>query len=893
MKTEWYKLSTKETFERLNTKESGISEEQASIRLNKYGKNILPKGKKKTIYKVFLSELNSPIVYILIISMILSFLVGEKIDGIFILVVILLDAILGTIEEWKSTKNAESLAKLVKIEGNVIREGKIKTILSEDIVIGDIIIIESGTKVPADIRLIETSNLTIDESLLTGESLPREKKENRILETAILNDRNNMAYIGTSVIRGRGKGIVVGTGVNTEIGDLANYVLNKEDTKTPLGIRMEKFTKQLGILVGILSIIIATILYLKGYAAREIFFLVIALSVSAIPEGLPVVLTLSLSIASNKMAKKNVLVKKLNSVEALGSVGVIASDKTGTLTLNEQTAKKIILPNNDEYEITGNGYNGIGKIIPLGSSKIKNAEQIIKAGIYNNESHLEKVKNEWVSYGDAIDIALLSLGYKNNENINEIKNKVIDRIPYESDAGYSACFYKENGETYVTVKGTLEKIIKFSNTMNINEKEVPIDTEKIKSQNESLAREGYRVLAFARGKVKKAKEKYKESDIKNLSFIGLIAFIDPIRNDAKEAISKCKKAGIKTIMITGDHPLTAFTIAKELGIVTNEIEVVTGLDIDNEIIKGEKEFDKFISTKKVFSRVTPMQKLEIVESLKRLGKFVAVTGDGVNDAPALKAANVGVAMGSGTDVAKETGSLIITDDNFSSIVNGVEEGRNAYNNVRKVTYMLLSCAVCEVIFFILSIWLNYDLPLTSIQLLWLNLVTDGIQDVALCFEAGEKNVMNMKPRKPNESLFDRLLINEILLLGLTMGVLVFGVWIYLIDVQGLDLIQARSYILLLMVFIQNIHCFNCRSERLSIFKKPLKENKMLLYSIIIVLLIQFIVVENSVLSSILGTSPLPITHILLLLLLATPITLVSEIFKYFERRKETARGENR
>lgn len=894
MKEDWYKISPHEIFKKLETSNKGLNIKDAEYRLNKFGKNILPKGKKKTFISVFFSELNSPIIYILIIAMILSFIVGETIDAAFIFLVIMLDAILGSVQEWRSNKNAESLEKLIKIEAKVIRNNEHKIINSEDLVVGDIVILESGSKVPADLRLIETQNLTIDESLLTGESLAREKNSNLIKSDTILNDRDNMAYVGTSVLRGRGVGIVVETGINTEIGKIADYVLYKEDTETPLGIRMKKFTKELSIMIAILALIIAFILYYKGYAPKEIFFLVIALSVSAIPEGLPVVLTMSLSIASNKMSKKNVLVKKLNSVEALGSATVIASDKTGTLTLNEQTVKKIVLPNNDKYEVSGRGYNGEGKITPLNNAKTEYINLIIEEGIYNNEAHLEKVKKEWINYGDSMDVALLSLGYKHNLDVTDLKNKVVGRIPYESDAGYSASFYEKNDEVFISVKGTLEKILKFSKTMLIKNKEVEIDTKLIRKQNETLASEGYRVLAFATGKVNKFKEKenYKESDIPNLCFLGLVAFIDPIRSDAKESINKCKEAGIKTIMITGDHPLTAFTIAKELNIVTNEIEVVTGDTLEKEYIKGEKSFDEFISTKKVFSRVTPIQKLQIVESFKRLGEFVAVTGDGVNDAPALKAANVGIAMGSGTDVAKETGALIITDDKFSSIVSGVEEGRNAYNNVRKVTYMLLSCAVCEVLFFVLSIWLDYEIPLTAIQLLWLNLVTDGIQDVALAFESGEKNVMKVKPRNPNESLFDRLLINEIILIGLIMGIIVFGLWIYLIDVKHLDIVHARSYILLLMVFIQNLHCFNCRSEKLSVFQKPIKENKMLLYSIATVLLIQFIVVENSILSSVLDTTTLPINHVLILFLLATPITIVSEIFKYFERLKDkTYRGE--
>ena len=360
MKENWYLLSKEETIEKTNSNIEGLTKKEANYRLNKNGKNELPKSKQKTFLDVFISQFKNPIVYILLITMILSFIVGEYIDGLFILFVILIDAVLGSVQEYKSNKNAEALASLIKIEALVIRNGEELQIPSENLVVGDIVLLESGTKVPADLRLIEAQNLSIDESLLTGESLPREKSSNIIKEEIILNDRSNMAYLGTSVMRGRGKGIVVETGSNTEIGKIAKEVLDADETETPIQIRMSKFTKQLGILTAILALIITIVLYFKGYTSKEIFFLVVALSVSAIPEGLPVVITLSLSISSNKMAKRNVLVKKLNAVEALGSATIIASDKTGTLTLNEQTVKKIILPNNEEFDITGSGYNDNG-----------------------------------------------------------------------------------------------------------------------------------------------------------------------------------------------------------------------------------------------------------------------------------------------------------------------------------------------------------------------------------------------------------------------------------------------------------------------------------------------------------------------------------------------------
>lgn len=876
---EYYQTSKENLFKIFKTSQKGLTEKEGTKRLTTFGKNILPKKKKTTFLKVFISEFKNPIVYILFITMILSFITKEYIDGIFILFVVLLDAILGSIQEYRSNKNAEALSKLIKIDALVIRDNQEKSISSEYLVPGDIVLLESGSKVPADLRLIETSNLSIDESTLTGESVPCEKNSNIIKDKTPLSSRSNMAYLGSSVMRGRAKGLVVKTGITTEIGMLANEVLEKEDTLTPLQIRMNKFTKTLGKLTAILALIITLILYFKGYTTKEIFFLVVALSVSAIPEGLPMVITLCLSISSNKMAKKNVLVKKLNSVEALGSATIIASDKTGTLTLNEQTVKKIVLPNNKEYNVTGNGYNNNGLIEPIDNANLEDINKIIKEGVYNNEANLSLINDEWVSFGDTMEIALLALGYKYNLDMTNIKNNIISRIPYESEAGYSLVYYKEDDEINVCVKGSLEKVLTLCKKTT--------KKDLIRKQNEELARNGYRVLAFASAKVKNynKNEKQNEKDIPPLTFIGLIAFLDPIREDAYLAIKKCKEAGIKTVMITGDHPLTAYNVAHQLGIATSEMEVASSEEIEEELKKGQKSFDLYIKTKTVFSRVTPLEKLEIVEAYKRLGEFIAVTGDGVNDTPALKSANVGIAMGSGTDVAKETAPLIITDDKFSSIINGVEEGRCAYDNIRKVTYMLLSCGVSEVIFYILSILLNYPIPLTAIQLLWLNLVTDGIQDVALSFEEKENDLLKKKPRNPNENLFDRLLRNEIFLMGLIMGIIIFGVWIYLIDILKYDIITARSYILLLMVFIQNLHCFNCRSEIHSIINKPIKENKKLIYAIITVLFIQFIVVENSFLSHILETEPIPLLHVLYLFLLATPIILVSELLKYFERQK--------
>ncbi|MDE5830341.1 MAG: HAD-IC family P-type ATPase, partial [Clostridia bacterium] len=467
-------------------------------------------------------------------------------------------------------------------------------------------------------------------------------------------------------------------------------------------------------------IITSIVLFVKGYQTDKIFLLVIALAVSAMPEGLSLALTLALVVASNRMAKKNVIVKKLNAVESLGSCTVIASDKTGTLTVNEQTAREIILKDGEVFTISGSGYNGEGEVTAIDNANISNAENIAFLGYINNEASLKYTNGHWESFGDSIDIAFLSLAKKLKVNKKE---KILNTVPYESENQYSAVFYEEDGEIYCTAKGSLEKIMSLSE-----------EKELYKTQNTELTSKGYRVIALCHGKVNGTGIK----DIKNLSFVGMVSFIDPIREDVKDSLKECEAASIKVVMITGDHPLTAYAIAKELGLCKHKTEIATGEDIKKYRGMGEREFDNYIKNIRVFARVTPIDKLDIVNSYKRQGEFVAVTGDGVNDAPAIKAANIGISMGSGTDVAKETSSMIITDDNFTSIVSGIKEGRTAYNNIRKITLFLLGCGVSEVLFFLLSIAFGYDVPLVAIQLLWLNLVTDGLQDVALSFEKNEK-----------------------------------------------------------------------------------------------------------------------------------------------------------
>ena len=850
----------KDLYKELKTDEKGLTPLEVSSRLNKYGKNELPKGKKDGILKLFFSQFENPIELILVVTVVLSFIAGEVIDACALIFIIAVDVIMGTYQEWKARKDADALASMIKTMARVIRNGNEVEIDSSDVVPGDILVLESGVNISADARIIDCHNFQTNESSLTGESLGIVKTNEVLKGDLSLGDRKNMVFAGTSVITGRAHAVVVGTGIHTEIGKIADKVNSTKEEKSPLTIRIEKFSKQITVLIIIIAIITAGVLIYKQYPVNEIFLCVIALSVSAMPEGLPLALTMALTIASKKMAKKNVIVKDLNAVESLGSCTVIASDKTGTLTVNEQTAKEIHLADGSKFLISGTGYNGDGEVTPVDGADINAAKELALLGKINNEATLEKKNGTWTSFGDSIDIAFLAMAHK--LKVND-KVEIVETIPYESENQYSAVFYKRDGKLRCTVKGSLEKIMDFSEKRELYTK-----------QNEELTSNGYRVIALADGEVDGTTEK----DIKSLIFVGMVAFIDPVREDVKESLKECEKAGIKVCMVTGDHPLTAFAIAKDLNLVSSMDEVATGVEVNEHLKKGEKAFDEFVKKIRVFSRVTPVDKLEIVNSFKRQGEFVAVTGDGVNDAPAIKAANIGISMGSGTDVAKETASMIITNDNFTSIVEGVKEGRTAYSNIRKITLFLLGCGLAEVFFFLLSIVFGFDIPLLAIQLLWLNVVTDGLQDMALSFEPTENSIMNNPPRRTDESLFSKDLMIEVSILGLTITTIVFGLWYFLMS-KGVDVVLARSYIMMLMVIIQNINVFNCKSEKKSVFATNIFNNWYVLGAIVISIGMQLVFDEIPITSTFLKVVPLPLNHVAAIFGLSLIVIAVFEVYK--------------
>ncbi|MBQ8792282.1 MAG: HAD-IC family P-type ATPase, partial [Clostridia bacterium] len=803
-KTLWHSMSKEDSLQKTNSSQAGLSSAQVEQRLKEHGENILPKKKPKSIVVMFLEELINPIVIILLVAMAFSFIVGEFLDGFVVLGIVLIDATIGAIQSKKAQRVASSLSNMIKVKVKVLRNGEKTTVDSNNLTIGDIVFLESGDKISADMRILSCNNFTVDEALLTGESINAIKNDVVLDDNCALGDRKNMVFSGSSVITGRATCVVVEIGKNTEIGNIATKLSTVKDQKSPLTIRIDKFSKQISIAIVAIAVVIFMIMAIQGNPFKDIFICVIALAVSAMPEGLPLAVTMALTIASNRMGKNNVVVKNLNAVESLGSCTVIATDKTGTLTLNEQTAKVILLPDDGEYEITGSGYNSKGKLKCDSKEKIEYIKELALMGQLNNEAKFEEKEGKSEFFGDSIDIAFKVLGAKVHTSTKGCN--ILGQIHYESENKYSALFFEKEDKKQCTIKGSVEKILEFCKFMQIDGKSLPIDKDKFLKQNENLAKRGYRVIAIAKGEFEGSD--YSQQSIKNLTMLGLVGFIDPVRPESKDAIKQCHNAGIKVIMITGDHPLTALSIAQDIDIASDSNQVATGKEVEEYFALGEKEFDRFVKSKTVFSRVTPTDKLHIVESLKRMGEFVAVTGDGVNDSPAIKSAHIGIAMGSGTDVSKETADMIILDDNFNSIVKGVKEGRTAYANIRKITYFLLSCSIAEVLFFLLALICGTETPLVAIQLLWLNVVTDGFQDLALSFEKTEPYIMNEKPRPTKESLFSKTMVIQSCVMGATIGLIVFGCWIYLVYVAKLDLIVARSLVMTLMVLLQNWHAFN-------------------------------------------------------------------------------------
>jgi magnesium-transporting ATPase (P-type) len=873
----FYKQHNQALFESLHTSAEGLTSQEASVRIKQTGPNVLPHGKKVTFLMVVLHQFASPLIYVLIAAGIVSLFIKEYEDAIFIFLIIFINAILGTYQEWRAEASAAALQQLVKTNAKVLRDGEPVMLDAELLVPGDVVMVESGMKVPADIRLFAATNLHTEEAILTGESMPIEKKTETLPEKELpLGDQVNMLFAGTTIMSGRGQGLVVATALKTEIGKIAKSVAETKQEKTPLVQRMERFAMWVSVVVLIACSIIFIIGFFQGIPVIDIFFVAVAVAVSAIPEGLPIAMTVALSIGTSRMAKRNVIIRKLSAVEGLGSCNYIGTDKTGTLTVDQQTVKKIVLVNAAVYEVTGAGYNGEGEVTDL-EGKAVNADaaldNFVEAVTICNEAQLLNKNDTWKMQGDAIDVAFLALAYKYGKHPLEERKAVTIRkeIPFESERKYAAVFYEDkNGRNRVAAKGALESILDVC---------VDIDPERITNEAFNLASQGYRVLAVAAGEANTALE------LKGLTFLGLAALIDPVKPEAKDAVTFCHDGDIQVAMITGDHPATALSIARELGLADSEDQVITGNALGLREGAEDEAYDKRIENKTVFARVSPLQKQQIVAAVKARGNFVAVTGDGVNDAPALKSADIGVAMGYGSDVAKEASSIIITDNNFASLAAGIEEGRYTYGNLRKIIYLLISTGAAEIMMVFLALVLGMPLPFLPVQLLWLNLVTNGLQDVALAFEKGEKYLLQEPPRDHKHGIFDRQMIIQTLVSGSLMMLITFGLWYHLLNSLAYEEAVARNIILLLMVLLQNFHVLNCRSERASLFHVPAGGNIFLWVAILMAQGIHILSMQVPFMQSLLRIEPVSLPDWTKLLATASIILVVMELYKLFFVRR--------
>jgi len=888
----WHAIELEEVFLRLRTSWNGLSKEEVEIRKKEFGPNALPSKPPPTLLEVFIRQFQSPLIYVLLAAAIIALALGDVLDAGFIFGVILINAIIGMAQERKAEKGAETLQKMMKTSAKVRRDGKEEVIPAEYLVPGDIVFLESGVRVPADLRLISTTGLSIDESLLTGESVPVSKKVGILEEETVVSDRGNMAFASTTVSIGRGVGVVVSIGSKTEIGGIAEAVSQAEDTKPPLLIRLERFSKHVSYLVLAGAALLGVIALMRGIDLVEVFFLAVALAVSAIPEGLPVAVTVALAIRVTRMSKRNVLTRRLAAVESLGSCTCIASDKTGTLTVNKQTIRRIWLPET-ELKVTGEGYSGKGEIelqsSPEGTGI--SVRRLVRAGVLCNEATLEKVSDEWVYSGDAVDVAVLGLAYKAGLAPRKVRSSVeiVREVPFESERMYAATYYREDGRPRIAVKGAIEAILPHCKRMATLDGYQSIERERILDEAKRLAAEAYRVIAVAGASV----SEHDSEDLPDLDLYGLLCLIDPPRPEVRDAVDRCRCAGIKVVMITGDHPSTGLAIAKELGIAESQSDIITGSELESIGSPDVPEFLERVKESTVFARVTPLQKLEIVDALIRLGHFVAVTGDGVNDAPAMRKANIGVAMGSGTDVAKDVSSIIITDDNFASIVAGVEEGRHAYDNIRKVTYLLVSTGAAEIVLFLLAIGIGFTdesgrliLPLVAVQLLWLNVVTNGIQDVMLAMEGGDPNVMDQRPRSPEEGIFNRLMVQQVFVSSITIGLIAFSVFYLLRTTFNYDPFAATNLTFLLMVLLENVHVFNCRSEKESAFKVPFSRNPLLIIGVVAAQGIHLLAMHIPLMQEILRIQPVSIVEWASMLGLSITVLVVMEMFKIVKGRRE-------
>ena len=845
----WHALSITEVLEKLKSGVKGLSAEEAAKRLLEYGPNELRKEKGRTKIEIFIGQFKNILVIILILASILSIAIGETLDAAIITAIVVASAGLGFIQEYRAERAIEALKKLTTPTTTVIRDGKEVTIPTKEIVPGDILVLNAGDKVPADARVIEAHNLKVDEASLTGESVAVTKITDPLPEEIPVSDRLNMVFAGTAVIYGRGKAVVVATGMNTELGKIAATVQEEKKEETPLERRMAEIGRLLTILCFTVAALVAAIGFFVWHKSLlEMTMWAVSLAVAAVPEALPAVVTGALAVGMYRMAKRNAIIRRLPAVETLGSTSIICSDKTGTMTKGEMTVRKIYVIDKT-IDVTGSGYEPVGNFKVDGKAIDVDDELklLLLASALCSDARLVKEEEKWTIRGDPTEGALIVAAAK--AGIGEKELEVyprINEIPFSSERKRMTTVHETPNERIVAyMKGAPEVVLGLCDKIVVNGEVRKLTREyeeKILNVNDTLAMQGLRNLAIAYREVdpKELENTLEENFEKGFTFLGIVGMMDPPRPEVKDAIDRCKQAGIKTVMITGDHKLTAVAVAKELGMFRDEDYVLTGVDLDR---IDEEEFEKIVENVKVYARVSPEHKLKIVKALKKKGYIVAMTGDGVNDAPALKAADIGIAMGiTGTEVAKEASDMVLADDNFATIVAAVEQGREIYENIKKYLVYLLRCNIAEIMMPLFASLSSLPLPFTAIQYLWINLVTDGLPALALGIDPADPDLMKRPPRDPREGVFtkrDTLLF--LILTPLLMTALLLASFYVSLNIIGEELIEARTQIFTSMILMELLLALSCRSLRYPVWKVGIFKNKYLILAILSSIVMQLLI----------------------------------------------------